>query len=130
MKKFYLPPHLKKSLLADVKKLVDSGKERGHGFVKYTSTYREMLAFKHKSGVVVKQPSCIICEATPKSVRIPTIYLGGGWVAQPVAKKVRLREAMADINLRLIPYLKRDIYPDVHTGNVGWYDGKAVLFDW
>ncbi len=121
----------KYNLLLAVGWLEVSGASRGYGFVRYDSTYRRLQAYKHEElGIVVKRPACILDDRTPKKLRVPTISLGGGWVAQPVVQKTNLKRAAEIIRRRAKPYQKFKIFPDIHTGNVGWYRGKAVLFDW
>lgn len=99
------------------------------GWHRYFSTYRKINAYYNKKlGLVIKRPHCILEENTPTELRIPTTELGGGWVAQPIANKIKLKSAVNAIRKKLKKY--PDIYPDVHVGNVGWYKGKPILFDW
>lgn len=106
--------------------------ERGSnadGWSRFTSTYRQMDAYYNKSfGMVVKRPKLILDKRTPKHLRAPTVSLGDGWVIQPFVKKTNLKAAVNQIRAELKKY--PSIKPDVHVGNVGWYDGKPVLFDW
>lgn len=106
--------------------------ERGNniaGWSRFKSTYRQMDAYYNKSfGMVVKRPKFIMDKRTPKHLRAPTVSLGDGWVVQPFVKKTNLKAAVNQIRAELKKY--PSIKPDVHVGNVGWYDGKAVLFDW
>ena len=96
---------------------------------KYTSKYRIISAFYNKKlGLVIKRPSCILDKNTPLYLRIPTTDLGNGWVCQPIALKINLKAACEVIRKQLKKH--PNIYPDVHTGNVGWYRRKPVLFDW
>lgn len=111
------------------------------GWKRYTSTYRRMLAFYNpKLGIVIKRPNCIYDPRTPRAVRVPTIPLNGlkdpisgqsnDWVAQPIVKKVRLREAVDILNKKLRKARRKGVTPDLHYQNVGWYKGKPVMFDW
>ena len=106
--------------------------ERGgnvYGWNRFKSTYRQMDAFYHKRcGLVVKRPKFIMDSRTPKYLRVPTAVLEDGWVVQPLVKKINLKAAVNQIRTELKKY--PSIKPDVHVGNVGWYDGKPVLFDW
>jgi len=106
--------------------------ERGtevDGWSRFTSTYRQMDAYYNKAfGMVVKRPKFILDKRTPKHLRAPTVSLGDGWVIQPFVKKTNLKAAVNQIRAELKKY--PSIKPDVHVGNVGWYDGKPVLFDW
>jgi hypothetical protein len=103
----------------------------GFGFTRFQSTYRTLQAYgNRKLGVVVKQQNCILDPRTPDNVRVPTIYLKNGWVIQPFVKKVKLKRACELIRASLSESYKRGVYPDLHTGNVGWYQGKPVMFDW
>lgn len=106
--------------------------ERGSnadGWSRFTSTYRQMDAYYNKGfGMVVKRPKLILDKRTPKHLRAPTVNLGDGWVIQPFVKKTNLKAAVNQIRAELKKY--PSIKPDVHVGNVGWYDGKPVLFDW
>lgn len=88
-----------------------------------------MDAFYHNGlGVVLKCPRFIMEPRTPLILRVPTINLGDGWVVQPIALKTNLKEAVTQIQKKLKKF--NGIVPDIHVGNVGWFDGKALLFDW
>lgn len=108
------------------------GFENGMDFIgwqQFKSTYRQMDAFYNKRlGVVLKRPRFIMESRTPRHLRVPTINLGDGWVLQPLVKKTRLKEAVRQIRTELNNYPK--IKPDIHVGNVGWFDGKPLMFDW
>lgn len=84
--------------------------------------------YNEKIGLVVKKPMLILDPRTPRSVRVPTICLDSEWIVQPIVKKVRLKIAYNQINKELAKY--RGIHPDLHCGNIGWYEDKAVMFDW
>lgn len=80
-----------------------------------------------KLDIVLKQPSYIKNNRTPKRIRVPTIKLNDtDWVAQPVVDLKRNIAARTEI-LRQLP---DDFHGDLHGGNVGWWKGKAVAFDW
>lgn len=99
------------------------------GWHRFFSTYRQMDAFYNKTmKMVVKRPKFIMDARTPLHLRVPTAKVDNGWVVQPMVKKINLKEAVRQINEELKKY--PNIRPDVHKGNVGWFDGKAVLFDW
>ena len=102
------------------------------GFRRFRSTVRPRLdAFYHRGlGLVVKKPKFIMDPRTPTKLRVPTIALGMGWVVQPLTHKILLKLAMFHLSPELAKCHARGIRPDAHTGNVGWYNGKAVLFDW
>lgn len=111
-----------------VLKILERG-DNPEGWNRFKSTYRQMDAFYNKTyGMVVKRPKFIMDRRTPRHLRVPTINLNDGWVLQPIVKKTRLKEAVRLINNELKNYPK--IKPDLHTGNVGWYDGKPLMFDW
>ena len=115
--------------LSTVLELSDSAGQ--YGFVRYRSTYRRLQAYASKErGIVLKRPACILDDRTPKKLRVPTISIDNGWVVQPIVRKTDLKLAVEIVRRRAKPYQKYKIYPDIHTGNVGWYNGKAVLFDW
>lgn len=115
--------------LTQVVRQLENNKGAFFGWRKYTSTYRQLDAFYNKKlGLVLKRPSCILEPDTPRELCIPTIELGGGWVCQPIARKINLKAACEAIRKKLKKHPK--IFPDVHTGNVGWYHNKPVLFDW
>lgn len=79
-----------------------------------------------KLGLIVKRPAFIYHPNTPMKVRVPTIGLKEkSWVAQPVVKKINLKKAV-DIIRKQLGKAKADL----HYLNVGWYNGKAVMFDW
>jgi len=78
-------------------------------------------------GLVVKR-TYIVEPRTPLHIRIPSIYLKDGWVLQPIARRDKTKRAMQIIRKKLKKH--PNIYPDIHSGNVGWYKNRAVLFDW
>ncbi len=77
-------------------------------------------------GLLVKLPNFILRPDTPKKVRVPTIRVGDDWVVQPIVERKNLKEAVKLIRAQLNP----NIVYDLHEGNVGWYQGKPVMFDW
>ena len=81
-------------------------------------------------GVVVKKQNFILDERTPMEVRVPTTKLKNGWVVQPLLKKVRLKEACEQIREKLNGCYDKGIFPDLHTGNVGWLNDEPKMFDW
>jgi hypothetical protein len=81
-------------------------------------------------GLVVKKPAFILEHRLPLVFRAPTINLGDGWVCQPILEKKRLKLAFNKLYKDLKPYIKRGIYPDIHIGNIGWYNNKPLFFDW
>lgn len=88
-----------------------------------------MDAFYHEGlGVVLKRPKFIMETRTPLILRVPTICLGDGWVVQPIARKTNLKAAVEQIKKKLEKF--SGIFPDIHTGNVGWIDNKPLMFDW
>jgi hypothetical protein len=98
---------------------------------RYISKRRKMLCFYNKEmGVVLKKPAFILEHRTPLVFRAPTIDLGYGWVCQPILEKKRLKLAYNRLLKDLKPYIKRGIYPDIHIGNIGWYNNKPLFFDW
>lgn len=78
-----------------------------------------------KLNLILKRPALILNEKTPKSVRIPTIEINGLWVVQPIANLENNHGALA-----ILTAVKGLGESDLHLGNVGWYDGKPVMFDW
>jgi hypothetical protein len=101
------------------------------GFVKVKSTYRDIDAFYNKElGIIVKRPACILESRTPRHLRVPTVNLADGWVVQPIVKKTRLKLAVKRLEKQLKPYRDQGMTPDLHTGNVGWYKGVPLMFDW
>ena len=90
-----------------------------------------MLCFYNTEiGLVLKKPAFILEHRTPLVFRAPTIDLGDGWVCQPILEKKMLKLAFNKLHKDLKPYIKRGIYPDIHLGNIGWYNKKPLLFDW
>lgn len=99
------------------------------GWKRYKSTYRKMDAFYHEGlGVVLKNPRFIMEPRTPLILRVPTISLGDGWVVQPIALKTNLKAAVSEIKKKLEQH--KGINPDIHVGNVGWFDNQPLMFDW
>lgn len=86
--------------------------------------------YSTKLGVVIKKPACILDKYTPKKFRVPTYELIDGFVVQPLVSKKHLALAVDIIREDMQPYFKRDGFPDLHVGNVGWYKGKPLMFDW
>lgn len=114
--------------LSDIaSKLADGAKIKG--WKRYKSKNRTMLAFYHEGlGIVLKNPRFIMEHRTPLIIRVPTIKLNDGWVIQPIAVKTNLKEAVDTIKKQLNKH--KGVFPDIHVGNVGWYNGKPLLFDW
>jgi len=134
---FRLAPQDRKFLLQSVEILDDDDLDKGFGLRRVKTHWsRSVVAFYHDGlGVVVKRAIYILDPRTPKHMRAPTIKLGKGWVAQPILKKTQLLEACRILTKKLNPYLKMGINPDLHTGNVGWYQISPkrripLLFDW
>jgi hypothetical protein len=100
------------------------------GWNRFNSKYRKMDAFYNKTyGMVVKRPNFIMDKRTPLKLRVPTVNLGNGWVLQPLVKKTNLKQAVDQIKMQLKNNYP-NINPDLHVGNVGWYEGKPLMFDW
>lgn len=112
-----------------IPKILEYG-ENVVGWSRFKSKYRRMDAFYNKTyGMVVKRPKFIMDQRTPLKLRVPTINLGDGWVLQPLVKKTNLKQAVDQIKLQLKSKYP-NINPDLHTENVGWYEGKPLMFDW
>jgi hypothetical protein len=124
-RKFSLTPAQLK-FLQDFARNWDWGNPPTRGFRSICS--RTPAYVNDKLGVVVKRPNCIIANDTPQEVRVPTIDLEDGWVVQPIVKRHNLVKAEAIISKKLDPYTS--IVVDLHLGNIGWWRGKAVMFDW
>lgn len=119
-----------KKYLLETGKLLASG-VKIKGWKKFKSSTRSMDAFYNEDvGIVLKNPRFILEPRTPLFLRAPTIKLGDGWVVQPFARKTQLKAAVEAIREQLRPYLAKGIFPDLHVGNVGWINNKAMLFDW
>lgn len=117
-------------LLNDVTLMLEAG-IKVSGFVQVKSTYRDLDAFYNRSlGIIVKRPACILEDRTPSHLCVPTRKLRNGWVVQPIVKKTRLKEAVKRLERKLKPYREQGMTPDLHTGNVGWYKGEPLMFDW
>jgi hypothetical protein len=99
------------------------------GWRKFYSKVRDMNAFYNiNKSVVVKRPSWILEPKMPPELCVPTFELGGGWVVQPLVKKICLKKAVDILRKELNNY--PDLFPDLHTQNVGWYKNKPVMYDW
>jgi hypothetical protein len=131
-----LTPTQKANIVRDVEILEKTSKSSGFGFKRFNCTYRKLQAYHNKAlSVVVKKQNFILDDRTPMEVRVPTTKLKNGWVLQPLLKKVRLKEACHVLRVKLADSYANGIFPDLHTGNVGWFknsSGKLVplLFDW
>jgi hypothetical protein len=86
--------------------------------------------YNKKLGVVMKRPAFILEHRTPMQFRVPTYFLQESYVLQPLAERKNLRLALQILRGKLNKYLKYGIFPDLHTGNIGWYNGKPLMFDW
>ena len=101
------------------------------GFTKVKSTYRNLDAYYHRGlGIIVKRPACILEDRIPSYLKVPTVNLRNGWVVQPIVKKTRLKEAVRRLERKLKPYREQGLHPDLHVGNVGWFKGEPLMFDW
>lgn len=101
------------------------------GFTKVKSTYRNLDAFYHRGlGIIVKRPALILEPSIPSHLIVPTVKLRNGWVVQPIVKKTRLKEAVRRLERKLKSYREQGMTPDLHVGNVGWYKGEPLMFDW
>ena len=97
----------------------------------YANWYRmspRVPAYRNKERyLVIKRANFILNKWTPLKVRVPTIKLDGyGWVVQPYCERYRLKEAIEVIHKQL----RKNHGCDLHCGNVGWYMGRPVMFDW
>ena len=86
--------------------------------------------YNKKLGVVIKNQNFVLDAKTPRKFRVPTYYLDQDYLIQPLVEKKNLALAVSKLRSKLKPYLKRGIFPDLHVGNVGWYKGKPLMFDW
>jgi len=100
---------------------------------KFTCICRRAQVYHCKArGLVIKRPNFILNPRTPLKVRVPTIVIRedrnamGDWVAQPFVLKHDKKLAKE----RIIKMLGTDVGYDIHAYNVGWYQGKPVMFDW
>lgn len=126
-----LTPEQKTNIVSVVEMLETSDKQSGFGFKRFTCTYRKLQAYHNKKmGVVVKKQNFILDNRTPMNVRVPTLELKNGWVIQPFVKKVRLKEACDVLRVKLTDSYANGVFPDLHTGNVGWLGTEPYLFDW
>jgi hypothetical protein len=127
MTSFKISPALKHELLRIACRLEAGYKVRGYR--RYHSVYRKLSAFYNKGlGIVVKRHESVIDHKTPTCLRAPTIPIGLGWYAQPILRKTELRKAFVAICRKLRKH--KGIYPDLHIGNVGWYNSTPLMFDW
>lgn len=115
-------------LLNDATLLLEKG-VKVLGFVQVKSSFRDLDAYYHRElGIILKRPALILEPQTPPILCVPTVKLARGWVVQPIVKKTRLKEAVERLRRQLKKY--PNIYPDLHTQNVGWYKNKPLMFDW
>jgi hypothetical protein len=115
---------------ANVLDILLSG-ESVRGWHKFKSTTRDLDAYYNKKlGVVIKKPVFILEERTPKKFRVPTYEIKDDYILQPLVSKKDLGSALIKLRKAMKPYIKKGIFPDLHKGNVGWYKGKPVMFDW
>lgn len=127
---FKIDAQLRRYLLESARLMEDEG-QHVKGWGAFKSTYRGVTAYYNKKlGIVVKVPHFILEPRTPLFLRVPTIKLDDEWVAQPLLRKTDLRRALTMLRKSLKPYLDKGIFPDIHAQNVGWYNGKPLLFDW
>ena len=103
------------------------------GWRRFISKVREMDSFYNtEKSLVVKRFALILEPNTPSKLCVHTFELGGGWVVQPLVKKIRLKKAVDILQKELNNY--PNLFPDLHTQNGGWLreNGKMVpkMFDW
>lgn len=102
-----------------------------NGWRRFRSRQRRLKAFYNNDlGLVLKHPVFILDHRTPLALRAPTVYLDSEWVVQPILSRHNLSEALSLIKIELQPHLARGVCPDIHTGNIGWLNGKPLMFDW
>lgn len=77
-------------------------------------------------GIIIKRGNFLL-DTPPKALRVPTRRIAGtDWVVQPMVARIFLRAAVRAIRSKL----PAGCMTDLHTGNVGWLDGRPVMFDW
>jgi hypothetical protein len=114
----------------DVLDLLHAGERvKGWGTFKRRGNHLDAY-YNKKLGVVIKHQNFILDEKTPRKFRVPTYSLDQEYVIQPIVEKKNLALAVSILREKIKPYLKRGIFPDLHVGNVGWYKGKPLMFDW
>jgi len=126
-------PKLKVSLYCYFSSLLDvlSSGESVKDWKRFKSKSRSLEAFYNKKlGLVIKKPVFILESRTPVKFRVPTYQLKNNYIVQPLVSRKNLGLAVRKLRNQLKPYLKRGIFPDLHTGNVGWYKNKPLMFDW
>ena len=128
-----MPFKLSKTLRSEVQEVIDAHDSGEGGTIitssenRWRSICKRAVVYHCKDlGLVVKIPNFILNERTPLKVRVPTIRIDQDFVVQPYVEKVKTKEAY----LAILKKLKRDVGYDLHRGNVGWYNGKPVMFDW
>jgi len=126
-------PKLKVGLHCYFSHLLDvlSSGESVRNWRRFKSKTRNLDAFYNKKlGLVIKKPVFIMESRTPVKFRVPTYQLKNDYIIQPLVSRKNLGLAVRKLRNQLKPYLKRGIFPDLHTGNVGWYKNKPLMFDW
>jgi hypothetical protein len=115
----------------DVLDLIHTGK-KVRGWRTYKRSGKNLDAYYNKKlGVVIKFQYFILDSRTPNKFKVPTFKLDNdGYVVQPIVEKKNLALAVSKLRTKIKPHLKRGIFPDLHVGNVGWYKGKPLMFDW
>ena len=115
---------------SDLLDVLSSG-ESVRNWRRFKSKSRSLEAFYNKKlGLVIKKPVFILESRTPVKFRVPTYQLKNDYIVQPLVSRKNLGLAVRKLRNQLKPYLKRGIFPDLHTGNVGWYKNKPLMFDW
>ena len=96
----------------------------GYRFVRICR--RNVSVYRCKQlGIILKRFNFILMPTTPLRVRVPTINIDGEWVAQPIVKRIKTKIAVTLIRKQI-----GEMQCDLHTGNVGWLNGKPLMFDW
>ena len=98
------------------------------GFKKITLRRNRFVFKNHMINFIVKRPSFLQVGLPEQAV--PTIFLGDGWVMQPVVKTDTESRRTAYINLLAGKRGQVSCDADIHLYNVGIYNGTEVLFDW
>ena len=102
------------------------------GWRVFVRSGEELDAYYNKTeDMVIKLQNFINDDRTPLKFRVPTVKLdNNGYVVQPLVEKRNLTEALKILRVKMKPYFKRGIFPDLHRYNIGWYKNKPLMFDW
>jgi len=89
----------------------------------------ELSVIKYRGESFILKPRVVIIGRKPK-LAVPTKFLRGGrWLLQPKCKLTKRERILKSLVKRYGEY-NSWVGCDLHSGNVGEWKGRYVVFDW